>query len=185
MRKLILFLFFITILTGTFLFISFVHPSFSAEKISTKVIVRVVSWDAKVIGSSVGGALVQIKNLENEEILAEGKQEGGTGNTDQIMIRPHKRGEPLYGTPGAAFYQAELFLDKPTQVEISAKAPLAYPHAIQKGSMTLTLIPGKHILGEGVIIQLRGLIVNIVSPASKIPLKKGEEVDVMVEIGML
>jgi hypothetical protein len=53
MKKSILFLLFITILTGVFLVISFIHPSFSAEKIPTKVIVRVVAWDAKVIGSGV------------------------------------------------------------------------------------------------------------------------------------
>ncbi|MCJ7783317.1 MAG: hypothetical protein MUP41_05245 [Desulfobacterales bacterium] len=167
------------------LIISFVPPAFSAEKIPTKVIVRVVSKDAKVIGSGVGGAFVRIKNLESGEILAQGKQEGGTGDTDRIMVQPHKRGEPLYGTPDAAFYQAEIFLDKPTQVEIFAEAPLAYPHAVQKGSKTITLIPGKHILGEGLIIELNGLIVNILSPSPKEDLKKGEAVSVRVEVRML
>jgi len=167
------------------LMISFVPPAFSAEKILTKVIVRVVSKDAKVIGSGVGGASVRIKNLETGEILAQGKQEGGTGDTDRIMVQPHKRGEPLYGTPDAAFYQAGILLDKPTQVEIFAEAPLAYPHAVQKGSKTLTLIPGKHILAEGVVVELNGLIVNILSPSTEESLKKGEEILVRVEVRML
>ena len=167
------------------LVIFFIQLSFSAEKISTKIIVRVVSKDAKVIGSGVGGALVRIKNLETGEILAQGKQEGGTGNTDRIMVQPHKRGETLYGTPDAAFFQAEIPLDKPTQVEIYTEAPLSYPHAIQKGSKTLTLIPGKNILDEGVIIELNGLIVNILNPSPKESLKKGEEVLVRVEVRML
>ncbi len=158
---------------------------FSAEKIVTKVIVRVVSKDAKVIGSGVGGAFVRIKNLETGEILAQGKQEGGTGDTNRIIIQPHRRGEPLYGTPDAAFYQAEILLDKSTQVEILGEAPLAYPHAIQKGSKTLTLIPGKHISGEGVIIELNGLIVNILNPSPKKNLKRGKEVVVRVEVRML
>ena len=175
-------LFFFTVI---FLFISFVHPSFSAEKILTKVIVRVVSKDAKVIGSGVGGAFVRIKNLETGEILAQGKQEGGTGDTERIMVQPRRRGEPLYGTPDAASYQAEIFLDKPTQVEIFTEAPLAYPHALQKGSKTLTLIPGKHILGEGVIIELNGLIVNILSPSPKESLKKGDNIMVRAEVRML
>ena len=167
------------------LVIFLIQPSFSAEKISIKIIVRVVSKDAKVIGSGVGGALVRIKNLETGEILAQGKQEGGTGNTDRIMVQPHKRGETLYGTPDAAFFQAEIPLDKPTQVEIYTEAPLSYPHAIQKGSKTLTLIPGKNILDEGVIIELNGLIVNILNPSPKESLKKGEEVLVRVEVRML
>ena len=159
--------------------------SFSAEKISTKVIIRVVSRDAKVIGSGVGGALVRIKNLGTGEILVQGKQEGGTGDTDRIMVQPHKRREILYGTPDAAFFQADLLLDKSTQVEIYTEAPLAYPHAIQKGSKTITLIPGKHILGEGVIIELNGLIVNILSPSPKEGLKRGKEVFIKAEVRML
>jgi len=165
--------------------VSFAEPSFSAEKIMTKVIVRVVSKDAKVIGSGVGGAFVRIRNLETGEVLAQGKQEGGTGDTDRIMVQPRRRGEILYGTPDAAFLQAEILLDKATQVEVYTEAPLGYPHAIQKGSKTLTLIPGKHILGEGVIIELNGLIVNILSPSTEGRLKKGEEVLVRAEVRML
>jgi hypothetical protein len=161
------------------------YPSFSDEKISTKVTVRVVARDSKVIGSGVGGAWVRIKNLENGEILAQGKQEGGTGDTDRIMVTPRRRGEIVYGTPGAAFFQAELPLERPTQIEISTEAPLAYPQSIQKGSKTLTLIPGKHILGEGVIIELHGLIVNILNPCPKGVLKKGEELSIKAEVRML
>jgi hypothetical protein len=165
--------------------ISFASWAFSAGKIPTKVVVRVVSRDSKVVGSGVGGAFVRVKNLETGEILAQGKQEGGTGETDRIMVQPHRRGEVLFGTPGAAFYQAEIPLDKPTQVEIFAEAPLAYPHALQRGSKTITLIPGKHILGEGLIIELNGLIVNVLSPSLKEDLKRGGAVLVRAEIRML
>ncbi len=163
----------------------FVNASFSSEKITTKVTVRVVSKDAKIIGSGVGGAFVRIKNLETGEVLAEGKQEGGTGDTDRIMVQPRRRGETLYGTPDGAFFQAEISLDKPTQVEVYAEAPLAYPQSIQKGSKTLTLIPGKNILGEGVILELSGLIVNILSPSPQKSLKKGEGALVRAEVRML
>jgi hypothetical protein len=159
--------------------------SFAAEKVPTKIIVRVVSKDSKVIGSGVGGAFVRIKNLETGEILAQGKQGGGTGDTERIMIRPRRRGETIYGTSGAASFRAEIPLDRPTQVEIYTEAPLAYPHAIQKGLKTVTLIPGKHILGEGVIIELDGLIVNILNPSPKEVLKKGEEVTIKAEVRML
>jgi hypothetical protein len=165
--------------------IFFVSPVFSAEKIPTKVLVRVVSKDAKVVGSGVGGAFVRIKNVETGEVLAQGKQEGGTGETDRIMVQPRRRGEVLFGTPGAAFYQAEIPLDKPAQVEVIAEAPLAYPHALQRGSKTITLIPGRHILGEGLIIELSGLIVNVLSPSPKESLKRGEAVLVRAEIRML
>jgi len=181
-----------TILSFVLLFLISTHIiflstslSFSAEKISTRVTVRVVAKDSKVIGSGVGGAWVRIKNFETGEILAQGKQEGGTGDTDRIMVTPRRRGEIVYGTPGAAFFQAELHLERPTQIEIYTEAPLAYPQSIQKGSKTLTLIPGKHILGEEVIIELDGLIVNILNPSPKGVLKKGEELTIKAEVRML
>src|SRR4030043_151833 len=164
---------------------SFVLPSFSAEKVPTKIIVRVVAKDSKVIGSGVGGAFVRIRNLETGEILAQGKQEGGTGDTESIMVRPRKRGEIIYGISGAASFQAEIALDRPTQVEIYTEAPLAYPQPIQKGAKTSPLIPGKDILGEGVIIELDGLIVNILNPSPKEILKKGEELTIKAEGRML
>jgi hypothetical protein len=159
--------------------------SFSADKISTKIIVRVVSKDAKVIGSGVGGALVRIKNLETGEIVAQGKQEGGTGDTERIMVQPRRRGEAVYGTPAAAFFQAEIPLSKPTQIEIYAEAPLGYPQAIQKETKSLMLIPGRHILGEGVLIELQGLIVNILEPLPSMGLKGGNNVTVKAEARML
>jgi len=163
----------------------FTSPSSSAEKVPTKIIVRVVAKDSKVIGSGVGGAFVRIRNLETGEILAQGKQEGGTGDTESIMVRPRKRGEVIYGTSGSASFQAEIALDRPTQIEIYTEAPLAYPQSIQKGSKTLTLIPGKHILGEGVIIELDGLIVHILNPSPKEILKMGEELTIKAEVRML
>ena len=181
MSKLVIFFF--LILFG--LFFSMTSPSLSTDKIPTKILVRVVSKDAKVIGSGVGGALVRIKDLGTGEILAQGKQEGGTGDTDKIMVQPRKRGEPVYGTPGAAFFRAEIPLSKPTQAEVYTEAPLGYPHAIQKGLKTLTLIPGKHILGEGVLIELDGLIVNLLDPPAARGMKKGDEILVKVEVRML
>ena len=175
-------MFFLVLVSVAF---SFALPSFSAEKVATKIIVRVVAKDSKVIGSGVGGAFVRIRNLETGEILAQGKQEGGTGDTERIMVRPRQRGETIYGTSGAASFQAEIPLDRPIQAEIYTEAPLAYPHAIQKGLKTLTLIPGKHILGEGVIIELDGLIVNILNPPPKEVLKKGEQLTIKAEVRML
>ncbi len=167
------------------LIFAFGPAAFSAEKIPTKVIVRVVARDAQVIGSGVGGALVRIRNQETGEILAEGKQEGGAGSTERIMIRPRRRGETVYGTFGAASFEAKIPLDRPTEVRIDAEAPLGYPQAIQRGSKTLMLIPGKDVLGEGIIIELNGLIVNILSPSLKESLKGGETVLVKAEVRML
>ena len=172
-------------LISTCVIFSSIFPSFSAEKTTMKVIVHVVARDAQVIGSGVGGALVRIKNLETGETLAEGKQEGGTGSTERIMVQPRRRGETVYGTSGSAYFEAKIPLDRPTQVQIDAEGPLGYPQAIQKGSKTVTLVPGKDVLGEGIVIELNGLIANILSPSSKESLKGGEAVLVKAEVKML
>jgi len=44
----------------------YAFQSFSAEKILTKVLIRVVSRDAKVIGSGLGGASIRIAKEINE-----------------------------------------------------------------------------------------------------------------------
>ncbi len=153
--------------------------------VPTKILVRAVSKDAKVIGSAVGGASVSIVNAETGETLAAGKQQGGTGDTDRIMVQPRQRGKRVYGTPGSAFFLAKITLEQPTRVEIRVEGPLAYPQARQKAAKTVTLIPGKDIVGEGIVIELDGLIVNIIKPAAGRALKKGEEVPVTVEVKML
>ena len=169
------------LIPGVFLF---ALPSFSGGAIPTKVLVRVVSKDAKVIGSGVGGASVRIVNVDTGETLSQGEQTGGTGDTDRIMVQPRQRGKTVYETPGAAFFLAEIPLERPMRVEIRVKAPLDFPQALQSGAKTLTLIPGRDIEGEGVIIELDGLIVNIVHPADGI-LKTGEEVRVGVDVKTL
>jgi len=101
------------------------------------------------------------------------------------MVQPRRRGETVYATFNSAHFVAEIPLDRPTRVEIDTEAPLGYPQAIQKGSKTLTLIPGKDVLGEGIVIELNGLIVNVLNPSSKESLKGGETVSVRAEVRML
>jgi hypothetical protein len=173
---------FLGMLSGVVLFVA---PAFSSGAIPTKVLVRVVSKDAKVIGSGVGGAAVRIVNARTGETLAQGKQEGGTGDTDRIMVKPRARGNVVYGTPGAAFFLAEIGLERPTQVEIRVEAPLGFPQALQRGSKTITLIPGKDIVGEGVVIELDGLIVDIVAPAADGATRRGDELQVRADVRML
>ncbi len=133
---------------------------------STDITVRVVSSDAKLIGSLVGGCRVTIRNRRSREVLSEGLHRGGSGETEAIMKQPRQRGAVIFATEGAAAYTASLKLTEPTPVEISAEGPLAYPQALQCASMTTWLIPGKGSLGEGFVIQLYGFIVEIITPAS-------------------
>lgn len=49
--------------------------------VPTKIMIRAKARDAKFIGNSPGGAYIIVRNKVNQQILAEGKTTGGTGNT--------------------------------------------------------------------------------------------------------
>lgn len=137
---------------------SLVSMSVSAEQ--TTITVRAVSRDAKVIGDGVGGARITVRELASGKVLATGIQKGGTGDTRLIMQTPRERRATVYGTPGAAAFTATLDLTSPTRVEITAEGPLKYPQAMQRVSATMLLVPGRHIEGEGVVLEIPGFIVD-------------------------
>jgi hypothetical protein len=152
---------------------------------ATTLLVRVTSHDAKIIGSGVGGARVTIRDFRTGAVLAEGIQEGSTGNTSAIMVTPRERGATVYDTDGAAGYLATLQLSQPTMIEITAEGPLGTPHAIQKASKTMLVVPGRDVLGEGIIIELLGFTVELQSPAVDASLVAGTPFTVTASVTML
>lgn len=130
----------------------------------TTVTVRVVAHDAKIIGSGVGGATVIIRNAVTGEVLAQGAQQGGTGDTRRIMEEPRARGAAVFESQGAAGFTATVALDTPTVVEVVAEGPRNYPQAMQRASTTLLLVPGQDVPGDGVVLELHGFIVELLDP---------------------
>lgn len=155
------------------------------QEVPTRVVVRAVAHDAKVIGSGVGGARVTIRHRDTGEVLAQGIQEGSTGSTDRIMRRPQERGATIYGTEEAAAFRATLELDGPTPVEIVARGPLGTPPAEQTASASMVLLPGQHVEGEGVVLTLYGFTVEILEPVEATAVPAGEDLEVGVRITML
>ncbi len=129
----------------------------------TKVIVRAKSKDAKFIGSSMGGALVVIRDKSTNEILAKGKTQGSTGNTKLIMNDPKERYKSITDDETAKF-QAEIDLEEPTFVRIEVLAPFNKREAAVAASTEVWLIPGRDILGDGIILEISGFVVDIISP---------------------
>lgn len=127
----------------------------------TSVTVRAVSHDAKIIGSNVGGARIVVRNAVTGEILAEGIQEGSTGNTTRIMVSPAHRDSLRYATEGSAKFVADVAIDKPTVVDIEAFAPLGTPESLMRSSKRMLLVPGQHVTGEGIILELNGFTVEL------------------------
>lgn len=156
-----------------------------AQATETRVMIRAVAHDAKIIGSGVGGARITVVDALTGEVLAQGVQEGGTGDTRAIMMQPRERGTGVYDTDGAAGFLAELDLEEPTRVRIEAEGPLGTPHATQRASRTMDLVPGAHVLGDGVILELYGFIVELLEPTSSPGDREGETLAIRARVTML
>ncbi len=132
---------------------------------TTKVVVRAQAKDAKFIGTGIGGAYVIIRNDLTGEILAKGLTTGNSGNNDVLMKQPHQRHTRLSDDQTAKF-EANLALDTPTFVTIEAIAPVNRKSSAVKASTQLWLIPGKPIDEDGIILQIPGMMVDILEPQS-------------------
>lgn len=162
------------------------RPALEAqETTATRVMIRVTSHDAKIIGSGVGGARVTIRDASSGELLARGTQEGGTGDTGKLVVDPRSRHAPVYDTDGAAGFLAELDLERPTRVEILAEGPLGTPHATQRATRTMLLVPGRDVLGNGVVLELYGFTVELESPTRTERVSAGGTVPVRARVTML
>lgn len=133
-----------------------------SEAVPTKLVIRAKSKDAKFVGTSMGGALITVKDSGTGKVLAEGLTSGSTGNTGKIMIEPKTR----FGTisDGAAKFETSIDISEPALITIEVDAPLVTKPRMIKSSTQMWLIPGKDITGEGIIIEIPGFSVVAGAP---------------------
>jgi len=125
----------------------------------TQVMVRAKAVDAKFIGTSVGGVKAVIEDAETGEILDQGWIKGGTGSTTTLIKEDIKRGQALT-TEKTAGYIATVDISTPRLVRVKLIGPYGYRQSLQQASMTTWLIPGKDILGDGIVLNMTGFIVD-------------------------
>ncbi|WP_250461786.1 hypothetical protein [Microbulbifer litoralis] len=128
----------------------------------TDIVVRAKAKDAKFIGSSIGGAQVRIREADSGRILAEGLTRGSTGNTELIMKTPHSRHGSI--ADGAASYKATLDIDEPVFLTVEVLAPYIKKQARVLAQVQTWLVPGKPIDGDGLIVEIPGFVVDVLSP---------------------
>ena len=170
--------------TAIFTFVCVTQLSAQPAGKETKVMVRAIARDAKLIGKAVGGARITIKEVSSGRVLAEGMLQDGTGETPLIVEKPHVRGEKIYDTPGASGFLAVLNLERPTVVEVTAEGPLGSPDATQRSSKTLLLVPGEDIVGDGIILEIHGFIIKTLTPQMGTKVKLGSPFEVKATVNM-
>lgn len=130
----------------------------------TDITVRVLSKDAKFIGTSMGGVRVTIRDAQTGELLASGLTQGGTGDTKRLMHTDAGR-RAVLSDKSAAKFSATIDIDAPRHIEVEAYGPLGQAQAAQRASSTQWVVPGKHVTGgDGWILELRGFAVDILAP---------------------
>jgi hypothetical protein len=126
-----------------------------ALAVPTPVTVRVLSQGAKFIGSGMGGVTVVLADAITGAPLAEGRIDGGTGDTAKIM-NGGPRGAPI-ADAGSAAFTTTIDINQPTQVRVMVLGP-AKPAGIAVSKLeTRWLIPGQPVVGDGWVLDLPGL----------------------------
>jgi len=137
----------------------------------TGITVRVLSRDAKFIGTSMGGVRILLRDADTGALLAEGRTAGGTGDTDRIMKTPLKHGAGR-ATEGAAKFETTLDLDRPTRISVTAVGPDAQRQSANRVSATQWVVPGKHLnRGDGWVLEMPGLVVDALAPPAHVKMK--------------
>lgn len=160
-------------------------PPLGAQSTETKLLVRAVAHDAKIIGTNVGGVQITVRDIESGAVLASGTQLGSTGSTELIMTKPRVRGGTVFDTEEAGGFLANLEISRPTLVEVTAEGPLGTPQAAQRSSKTLWVVPGKDVLGEGLVLVLNGFAIRLESPMPEGAFPTGQPIGVRVHVEML
>ncbi|MGV1013815.1 MAG: hypothetical protein ACOYB4_02475 [Methyloceanibacter sp.] len=144
----------------------FLIPAAQAEP--TEIVVRVLSGDAKFIGTSMGGVRVVLRDAQTGEILASGVTQGSTGDTSVSM---HENGgrRALLSDPSAAKFTATIDLDEPRLIEAEIFGPLAQLQSATRAVSTRWVVPGRGVTaGDGWMIDLPGFVVDVLAPPAHV-----------------
>ena len=125
----------------------------------TNITIRAKAVDAKFIGSSVGGLRVVVTDAETDEILDSGWIRGGTGSTDTIINNPISRGQNIADDDTARFI-AQVDITSPRLLKFTVLGPYAYRQSLQQASVTSWVIPGRDIMGDGIVLDMPGFIID-------------------------
>ena len=102
---------------GLLLLAMAVGTSLPAQELDTRIVVRALANNAKLIGDRAGGARVTIRHADTGAFLAGGLITGDTGDT-QLIMSPRERGGVAFDTEGAAAFATSLPIEAPTPIEI-------------------------------------------------------------------
>jgi hypothetical protein len=149
----------------------------AAQATPTEITVRVLSRDAKFVGSSMGGAQIVIRG---------GLTVGSTGDTKRAMHTDGGR-RALLAADDAAAFNVTLDLAAPQLLEVEARGPMAQLQSAVRVTASQWVIPGRHLNGgHGWVLEMPGFVVDILAPPAHIKLKGAvTEIELRANVSMM
>jgi hypothetical protein len=111
----------------------------------TDIVVRVRARGARLITTDMGIS-IQLTDADTGEVLATGLTMGNRAGVDPALT---------------AAFRTTLMLDRPRRLRATARGPLSYPHAAAEVSSTQWVLPGRHLRGDGWVLEMAGLVVTL------------------------
>lgn len=151
----------------------------------TAIEARTIARGAKFLGGFQAPVRITLTDADTGEVLARGQTQGTTGDTQRIMGRSAAGEQPM-ATEDSAVFRAILDLDRPRRITISASGPLSQPQAATTVTSTQWILPGRNLTaGDGWLLEMPGLIVDVAAPTAYQQVKAGTSIGLRVGVTML
>ena len=151
----------------------------------TRIDVRVIARGAKFLGGYTTPVRVTLTDADTGETLARGITSGSTGDTQRTMTGGKDSGGKR-ASPDTAVFRTTLDIDRPRRITATVTGPLSQVQATTTAKSTQWVLPGHDVTaGDGWLIELPGLIVDIADPIAYRWVKAGETVPLRVGVTML
>lgn len=149
----------------------------------TRIDVRVLARGAKFL-PGYGAVPITLRDSETGEILARGWTAGGTGDTARILNAAP--GAPRQtAQDNAAVFSTSLDLDRPRLIGLEIGSPEWAPRTGRQMS-TQWVLPGKHVTeGDGWVVEMPGLVVDISTPIAHGFAAVGAEIELLAGVTMM
>ena len=144
-----------------------------------------IARGAKFLGGYTTPVRVTLTDADTGETLARGVTSGTTGDTQRIMTGGKDSGDKRASADTAAF-RTTLDITRPRRITATVTGPLSQAQATTTATSTQWVLPGNDVTaGDGWLIELPGLIVDIADPIAYRWVKADETVRLRVAVTML
>jgi len=151
----------------------------------TRIDVRVIARGAKFLGGYTTPVRVALTDADTGETLARGVTSGTTGDTQRI-VADRKGNSGKRSSADAAVFRTTLDIERPRRITATVIGPLSQAQATTSATNTQWVLPGHDVTaGDGWLIELPGLIVDVADPIAYRWVKASETVPLRAGVTML